>query len=171
AGVPPGGGGWGRGTTGPGSAAASGLRIRRAGKGYSRSPGLRTWIPGGAATPRATTTSAWPWKRRTSRRRPSPLTKRPSVSTRFTPRPTATRAKFWQKRTGRAEAIAPGKEAVRLKPALAPAHSPLGHTFWRKRQLDPAIAAFRNATRLDPDYAEAYCYLGNLLLFKGRSEE
>jgi len=40
-----------------------------------------------------------------------------------------------------------------------------------QRKLDPAIAAFQEALRLDPQYAEAAAGLGNAYLAKGMKVE
>ncbi len=53
-------------------------------------------------------------------------------------------------------AITSYREAIRLKPDLAYAHSNLGGALDAKGDHDGAIAACREAIRLKPDYAEAH---------------
>ena len=62
------------------------------------------------------------------------------------------------------EAIVVCRQAVRLKPDLAEAHSNLGNALKGKRQLDEAIVSYRQAIRLKPDLAEAHNNLGNALV-------
>jgi Tfp pilus assembly protein PilF len=47
----------------------------------------------------------------------------------------------------------------------------LGVAFYKKKDLDAAIAQFRNALRLEPDYAVAHTYLGHMLKAQGKMEE
>ena len=54
------------------------------------------------------------------------------------------------------EAIAEYRQAIRIKPDDAEAHSNLGVALQVKGQLDEAIAECREAIRLKPDYAEAH---------------
>ena len=51
-------------------------------------------------------------------------------------------------------AVAAGREAIRLKPDDAAAHSNLGIALTSQGKLDEAIAAYREAIRLKPDYAD-----------------
>ena len=53
------------------------------------------------------------------------------------------------------EAIARYRQAIRLRPGYAPAHSNLGAALLQKGLLDDGIAACREAIRLKPDDATA----------------
>jgi len=53
------------------------------------------------------------------------------------------------------DAVAHGREAVRLRPADAGAHATLGSALSAQGQLDEAIVQFREALRLDPGEQEA----------------
>jgi Flp pilus assembly protein TadD len=64
-------------------------------------------------------------------------------------------------------AIASLKEAIRLDPTHAPAHSNLGTALEAKGDLDGAVAAYREAVRLGPHHAEAHYNLGLALIGKG----
>ena len=77
-------------------------------------------------TPRPTPTSATPWVPRGSWTRPSPNTARRSGSSPTTPGPTSTSATPWEPRGRPTEAIAEYREAIRLQPDHANAHSNLG---------------------------------------------
>jgi tetratricopeptide (TPR) repeat protein len=63
-------------------------------------------------------------------------------------------------------AIAELKEAIRLKPNLAEAHTCLGKTLAEKGDLDGAVAACQKAIRLKPNLAEAHNNLGVALINK-----
>jgi serine/threonine-protein kinase len=54
---------------------------------------------------------------------------------------------------------------------LAICHNNLGGTFWRRRQVDEAIAEFREALRINKDDAGAHNNLGVALKAKGRLDE
>ena len=56
---------------------------------------------------------------------------------------------------GPENAIAPYREAVRLKPGDARAHGDLGRVLLEAGQLDEAIKHCSEAARLDPKSAEA----------------
>src|SRR5262249_10475444 len=61
-------------------------------------------------------------------------------------------------------AIAEYREAIRLEPKFAKAHSFLGAILCDvKRDCDGAITAFREAIRLNPELASAHLNLGNAL--------
>ena len=53
----------------------------------------------------------------------------------------------------------------------APTHYNLGFALSARGQRDEAMAAFEDALRLDPDYAEAHNNLGAMLQVSGRSDE
>ncbi len=53
------------------------------------------------------------------------------------------------------------KEAVKLKPADAPARFYLGNAHADLGQHKEAVEAYREAVRLNPDFAEAYVKLGD----------
>ena len=69
------------------------------------------------------------------------------------------------------EAIAAFREAIRLKPDYAEAHSSLGLALGMQGKLVEAIAAYREAIRSKADYAEAHCNLGAALRSQGRYPE
>ena len=64
-------------------------------------------------------------------------------------------------------AIAACREAIRLKPDLAEAHSNLGNALRESGDVRGAIAAWREAIRLKPDFAAAHSNLGNALVDSG----
>ena len=65
-------------------------------------------------------------------------------------------------------AVAEYREAIRLKPDSAQAHSNLGNVLREQAKLDLAVAACREAIRLKPDLAEAHSNLGNALHDQGK---
>ena len=65
-------------------------------------------------------------------------------------------------------AMAEFREALRLKPDSAEAHSNLGKTLVDQGKLDEAIAEYRSAMRLKPDFALAHSNLGDALRNQGR---
>jgi Flp pilus assembly protein TadD len=69
------------------------------------------------------------------------------------------------------EAVAHFKEALRLKPDLAEAHTNLGNALQRMGRLKEAVAEYREAVRLKPDLAEAHNDLGNALPKLGQIKE
>jgi tetratricopeptide (TPR) repeat protein len=70
------------------------------------------------------------------------------------------------------EAIAEYREAIRLKPDDAVAHTRLGAILCDvKHDYSGAEAAFREAIRLEPDDAWAHFCLGNALLAQGKQPE
>jgi serine/threonine-protein kinase len=50
-------------------------------------------------------------------------------------------------------------------------HTRLGYYQWQQGKLDEAIAAFRDALKLNPEYPEAHCGLGIALSDSGRLAE
>jgi tetratricopeptide (TPR) repeat protein len=75
-------------------------------------------------------------------------------------------------RGGRAEeALAPYREAVRLRPDLAPPHAGLAQALLRLRRHDEAVAAFEAALALEPDRYSTRQNLAAALVRAGRAEE
>src|SRR5262249_25280387 len=68
------------------------------------------------------------------------------------------------------EAVTPFRDVVRLRPD-AQAYFNLGWALGGSGDLDGAIAAYREALRRDPDYAEAHCNLGSALCRQGKLTE
>ena len=68
-------------------------------------------------------------------------------------------------------ALSAGREAVRLKPDLAKAHSTLGDALQYQGKLVEAVAEYRKALRLNPNYAEAHVNLGLDLRDQGKLDE
>jgi FkbM family methyltransferase len=69
------------------------------------------------------------------------------------------------------EAVAAYRQAVRLKPDLAEAHSNLGVALKELGKLDEAVAAYRQAIGIKADYAEAHSNLGIALKAQGKLDE
>ena len=69
------------------------------------------------------------------------------------------------------EAIAHYREAVKIKPDVAPAQTNLGNALLRDGQVDEAIVHLQKALEIDPTYAEAYNYMGSVLMKKGQAGE
>jgi tetratricopeptide (TPR) repeat protein len=69
------------------------------------------------------------------------------------------------------EAIAEYREAIRINPNFAEAHTNLGRALRDKGQLDEAIAECREAVRLSKGLATPHIGLGNALHVKGRLDE
>jgi tetratricopeptide (TPR) repeat protein len=67
------------------------------------------------------------------------------------------------------EAIASGREALRLNPESWQVRCNLGSTLVHQGQLDEAIELFREAIRLQPNFAQAYNNLGHALQIRGDS--
>jgi predicted O-linked N-acetylglucosamine transferase (SPINDLY family) len=67
--------------------------------------------------------------------------------------------------------VASFRQAVRLKPDDAAAHSNLGNALRELGHLEEAVASLREALRLRPDYAEAYHNLGIALQAQGKRDE
>jgi len=57
------------------------------------------------------------------------------------------------------EAIACYRQAIKLDPKLAPAHSNLGNVLFHQGKLEEAIACYRQAIKLDPKDADAHSNL------------
>jgi tetratricopeptide (TPR) repeat protein len=70
-----------------------------------------------------------------------------------------------------AEAITAYREAIRLKPDYAVAHSNLGTALRGQGKLAEAIAVYREAIRLKPDFAAAHFSLGVALRDQGKLTE
>jgi len=66
------------------------------------------------------------------------------------------------------EAIAELREAIRLEPSSARAHSGLGLALRAQRDLDESTAAYREAIRLDPDLIDAHNGLAVVLANQGK---
>ena len=69
------------------------------------------------------------------------------------------------------EALAHFKEALRLKPDVAEAHTNLGNALQRMGRLREAVAEYRESVRLKPDVAQAHNNLGNVLPKLGQIKE
>jgi predicted O-linked N-acetylglucosamine transferase (SPINDLY family) len=69
------------------------------------------------------------------------------------------------------EAVAAYRQAIRLKPDLAEAHSNLGVALFDQAKIEEAVAAYRQAIRIKPDYAEAHYNLGNALTDQYKLDE
>jgi tetratricopeptide (TPR) repeat protein len=67
--------------------------------------------------------------------------------------------------------MAEHREAVRLKPDLAEAHTNLGNALHARGQLAEAMTEYREAIRLKPDLAEAHTNLGTELAREGKLDE
>lgn len=63
------------------------------------------------------------------------------------------------------------KEAVKLKPADAPARYYLGNTHAELGQYKEALDAYKEAVRLNPDFAEAYVKLGDVCVELRKEKE
>ena len=64
------------------------------------------------------------------------------------------------------------QKAVVLDASLPLAHANFGWLYlWSKRQYDRAIAEGQRAIAIDPNYADGYLFLGEILTFAGRPEE
>ncbi len=81
------------------------------------------------------------------------------------PRTTLGNALFEQGRTE--EAIVRYREALRINPGYATAHTNLGYALFNQRQIEEAVAEYREALRIDPATAEARNDLGVALLEAG----
>ena len=62
-------------------------------------------------------------------------------------------------------------DTVAQQPANARVRASLGYYYMRHQRWDEAIAAYRRATELRPNFADAYSDLGTLLLEVGRVDE
>ena len=61
------------------------------------------------------------------------------------------------------------KQAMRIKPAVA--YYSLGNALFRTGRASEAIEQYKEALRIDPDYAEAHNNLGSTLFQTGRTSE
>lgn len=68
-------------------------------------------------------------------------------------------------------AVVAFRQAVKIAPASALAHSKLGVALVQKRQWDDAATEFARAIQLDPGYAPAHSNLGNVHRERGRLDE
>ena len=69
------------------------------------------------------------------------------------------------------EAIEYYREAIRIDPDLAAAHSNLGNLLHGLKRYDEAEREYRETIRIDPDHAAAHYNLGNLLKSLKRYDE
>lgn len=69
------------------------------------------------------------------------------------------------------EAITHYRNALAIKPDLAPVQSNLGNTLLREGQVDEAISHFQQAMQADPQYAEAYNDMGSALMKKAEAAQ
>ena len=64
------------------------------------------------------------------------------------------------------------ERAMALDPTLAEAHAAAGVLSWRQSKMEDALTHFRRALQINPNYAIAYVYMGNLLNYElGRYDE
>lgn len=69
------------------------------------------------------------------------------------------------------KAVEAFRQAIKVKPQAAEAHSLLGSVLARLGRWRDAEAELRQAVALKPDYAEGYYYLGLFLQETGRTKE
>jgi tetratricopeptide (TPR) repeat protein len=69
------------------------------------------------------------------------------------------------------DAIAPLRQAIRLKPDLPEAWCGLGATYALQYRYDDGVFALRQAIKLRPDYAMAWCTLGVVYEKQGKRSE
>jgi tetratricopeptide (TPR) repeat protein len=69
------------------------------------------------------------------------------------------------------KAVAPSREAIRLRPDDAQTHGALGLALMRQGKLDEAIAEGREAIRLQPDFAMFHFNLATALSTRGSGDE
>jgi len=69
------------------------------------------------------------------------------------------------------KAIEAYKQAIRIMPDLAEAHSNLGVTYGKLGRYAEAIEAYKQAIRINPDYAKAHSNLGLAYAKLGRDSE
>ena len=62
-----------------------------------------------------------------------------------------------------ARAAPHAEQAMTLDPTLAEAHAATGHVLWLQRNLEEALTHFRHAIRINPNYSDAYHWIGSLL--------
>lgn len=63
------------------------------------------------------------------------------------------------------------EHAVKVTDGPYRAHNNLGVLLWEKRNGDEAVTQFREAFRIKPDFANAYCNLANVLFMRGSYDE
>jgi len=68
------------------------------------------------------------------------------------------------------EAIEFSKLGIRLDPVMPDLHTNLGNSYWRAGQLDHAIAAYRKALALAPDFIGNRHRIARMLIHKGEPE-
>lgn len=68
-------------------------------------------------------------------------------------------------------ALAMGQRAIALNDALPLPHAILGRVFAWKRQYEQGLVEARRAVTLDPNFAEGYFHLGNVLFLSGPPDE
>jgi predicted Zn-dependent protease len=66
------------------------------------------------------------------------------------------------------EAATTFEQAVKLQPNNPVPRYNLGNVYLKLQRVDAAIVQLSKAVELRPDYAAAYCDLGNALLRKGK---
>jgi tetratricopeptide (TPR) repeat protein len=71
----------------------------------------------------------------------------------------------------RPKAVAAAREAVRLDPDLADAHTQLAYVEQREWRWSAAEAGYRRAIRLNPSHSQAFGQLADLLVCLGRFDE
>jgi tetratricopeptide (TPR) repeat protein len=76
-----------------------------------------------------------------------------------------------EKRGDRAEAVSQLREAVRIRPHFAPAHSALGQLLAEQGQPEQALPELQTAVRLNPGLPDLQVRLGSVLGTLGRTEE
>jgi tetratricopeptide (TPR) repeat protein len=63
------------------------------------------------------------------------------------------------------------RQAIRLRPDFAEAHSNLGNVYLYQQKLEEAVSSYETALRLQPDFAAAHSNLGHCLCLLKRHEE
>lgn len=66
------------------------------------------------------------------------------------------------------EALAVGRQLIRMQPNFAPAYKLLGNILQRKGEIPAAIRAYELAIALNPDFAEALANLGTIYYQNGQ---
>jgi Flp pilus assembly protein TadD len=69
------------------------------------------------------------------------------------------------------KAVEAFRQAIKVQPQAAEAHSLLGSALARMGRWRDAETELRQAVALKPDYAEGYYYLGLFLQEQGRTKE
>ena len=87
----------------------------------------------------------------------------------------ATRRLSFHREMTRAEAIAIAapyaERAMSVDPTLAQAHAATGYVWVTPETIETAVTHFRRATELNPNYSDAYLWLGNFLNLLGDYDE